>query len=87
MVAMDDMYGGTNRYFRKIASKSGIETSYVDATNPTNIERAIKPSTKMVFCYFGLKIKAVKSDIFIVFFYLDIYFIPRYGLRLQQTQL
>ena len=64
MVAMDDMYGGTNRYFRKIASKSGIETSYVDATNPTNIERAIKPSTKMVFCYFGLKIKAVKSDIF-----------------------
>ena len=73
---MDDMYGGTNRYFRKIASKSGIETSYVDATNPTNIAREIKPSTKMVFCYFGLKIKAVKSDIFIVFFiYIDILYL------------
>ena len=50
---MDDMYGGTNRYFRKIASRSGIETSYVDATNPTNIEMAIKPSTKMVLYYLG----------------------------------
>ena len=53
VVAMDDMYGGTNRYFRKIASRSGIETSYVDATNPTNIEMAIKPSTKMVLYYLG----------------------------------
>ena len=50
---MDDMYGGTNRYFRKIASRLGIETSYVDATNPTNIEMAIKPSTKMVLYYLG----------------------------------
>ena len=67
MVAMDDMYGGTNRYFRKIASKSGIETSYVDATNPTNIESAIKPSTKMVFCFLGLKVKTAVSDIWFRF--------------------
>ena len=42
------MYGGTNRYFRKVASRSGIETSFVDATDPSNIEKAMKPNTKMV---------------------------------------
>ena len=77
---MDDMYGGTNRYFRKIASKSGIETSYVDATNPTNIERAIKPSTKMVFHYLGSKVKRAVSDIISVlspfcFDYVDVLYL------------
>ena len=47
-MAMDDLYGGTNRYFRKVASKSGISTSFVDATNPANIEKALRPNTKMV---------------------------------------
>ena len=48
VIAMDDMYGGTNRYFRKVASKSGIEISFVDATDPAKIEKAMKPNTKMV---------------------------------------
>ena len=46
---MDDLYGGSNRYFRKVASKSGIETSFVDATNPKNIENAMRSNTKMVW--------------------------------------
>ena len=87
MVAMDDMYGGTNRYFRKIASKSGIETSYVDATNPTNIESAIKPSTKMVFYYLGLRVETAVLEIYHRLFYPYRYLIPRYGLKLQQTLL
>merc|ERR1711936_713734 len=49
IVAMDDIYGGTNRYFRKCASRMGIECSFVDATNPENVAAAIKPNTRMVW--------------------------------------
>jgi len=49
LIAMDDLYGGTNRYFRKVATKSGIQVSFVDCTNPANVEKAMKPNTKMVW--------------------------------------
>merc|ERR1712179_244232 len=49
IVSMDDVYGGTNRYFRKVASRMNIETSFVDATDPSKIEAAIRPNTKMVW--------------------------------------
>ena len=42
IVSMDDVYGGTNRYFRKCASTFNIETSFVDATDPARIEAAIR---------------------------------------------
>ena len=49
IVSMDDIYGGTNRFFTKVASRMNIETSFVDAMTPSNIENAIKPSTRMVW--------------------------------------
>lgn len=49
VVAMDDLYGGTNRYFRKVASNMGILTSFVDATNPKKVAEAIQPNTRMVW--------------------------------------
>jgi len=49
IVSMDDVYGGTNRYFRQCASRMGIETSFVDATKPENVAAAIKPNTRMVW--------------------------------------
>jgi len=49
MIAMDDIYGGTNRYFRKIASRMGIEVSFVDMTKPENAAAALKPNTKLVW--------------------------------------
>ncbi|KAF4521417.1 hypothetical protein B566_EDAN010574 [Ephemera danica] len=45
----DDVYGGTNRYFSKCASKFGIEIGFVDATDVKGFEKAIKPNTKMVW--------------------------------------
>ena len=48
MISMDDIYGGTNRYFRKVATRAGIEVSFVDATIPGEVEKAMKPNTKMV---------------------------------------
>ncbi|KAK2154775.1 hypothetical protein NP493_2140g00008 [Ridgeia piscesae] len=49
IVAMNDLYGGTNRFFRKIASKANLEASLVDATNVENVKAAMKPNTKLVW--------------------------------------
>ncbi|VDD83428.1 unnamed protein product [Mesocestoides corti] len=49
IISFDDLYGGTGRYFRKIASRHGLEFSYVDMRNPELIKTELKPNTKMVF--------------------------------------
>ncbi len=49
VIAMDDMYGGTFRLFDKILKHDGIEFSFVDLTKVESFEKAIKPSTKMVW--------------------------------------
>jgi len=49
VICGDDVYGGTNEFFRVIASRMGIDASYVDPTNPLNIKKAIKPTTRLVW--------------------------------------
>ncbi|MGH8004054.1 MAG: cystathionine gamma-synthase [Limisphaerales bacterium] len=49
IIASDDLYGGTYRIFEKVFRSYGLEFTYVDAANQANIERAIKPNTKMIF--------------------------------------
>ncbi|XP_048761657.2 cystathionine gamma-lyase-like isoform X2 [Ostrea edulis] len=49
IVSMDDLYGGTNRYFKKCATRMGIETSFVDCTVIDNIKKSLRPNTKMVW--------------------------------------
>ncbi len=50
VVAMDDLYGGSNRLFNRVRSRSAnIEFSLVDLTSPENFEKAIKPNTRMVW--------------------------------------
>lgn len=48
IVSMDDLYGGTNRYLRKVADRMNIKTTFVDATNPENVEKAIQENTKVL---------------------------------------
>lgn len=43
---MDDLYGGTNRYLRKVADRMNIKTTFVDATDPDNVAKAIQENTK-----------------------------------------
>lgn len=50
VIAGSDMYGGSYRYFSRILSEDGIEFSYVDMRDTQNIEAAIKPNTKMIYC-------------------------------------
>jgi cystathionine gamma-lyase len=54
IISMDDLYGGTNRYFRKVVDRMGIKTSFVDATNPEDVENAIQENTKVCIFKFYL---------------------------------
>lgn len=49
IVCGDDVYGGTNRYFQRVATKFQLEISLVDLTKLDNLQKAIKPNTKMVW--------------------------------------
>src|SRR6478672_6497603 len=49
VIVGDNTYGGTFRLFNKILSNYGIEFSFVDTSDATNVEKAFKPNTKMVF--------------------------------------
>ncbi|MEO1128234.1 MAG: aminotransferase class I/II-fold pyridoxal phosphate-dependent enzyme [Planctomycetota bacterium] len=43
------VYGGTIRLLQDLLSSLGVRTSFVDTTEPTNVESAITPATKLVF--------------------------------------
>ena len=47
IVSVNDVYGGVNRFFRKVASGFNISVTLVDATNTSNVEDAIKDNTKV----------------------------------------
>ncbi|OGT61533.1 MAG: cystathionine beta-lyase [Gammaproteobacteria bacterium RIFCSPHIGHO2_12_FULL_45_12] len=50
VVVCDDVYGGTFRLLDKVRARSaGIAASFVDLTNPDNLEKAIQPNTRMVW--------------------------------------
>ena len=50
VIAMDDVYGGTFRLFERVRKDSAnMSFTYVDLTDPANLEAAITPGTKMVW--------------------------------------
>lgn len=50
VIASDDLYGGSYRLFENVRKRSaGLSFSFVDCTDPKNIERAITPKTKMIW--------------------------------------
>jgi len=49
IVSSEIIFGGTYRYFDKIARRAGITTTYVDATDPKNVENALQTNTRLVF--------------------------------------
>jgi cystathionine beta-lyase/cystathionine gamma-synthase len=48
-ICSDNVYGGTFRLFDKIIRHYGVEFTYVNTSNTTNLEKAMKPNTRMVF--------------------------------------
>jgi len=49
VIASEGAYGGTPRLFDAILKNFGLEFTYVDSTNPQNIQAALRASTRMVF--------------------------------------
>lgn len=49
MVAHNALYGPSRAIMEKLYPKYGIESSFVDATKIEEIEKAIKPNTKLLF--------------------------------------
>jgi len=48
VICGDNVYGGTTRLFTQVIPHHGIEFSFVDTSNPENVCRAIRPTTKLV---------------------------------------
>lgn len=50
VIVCDDVYGGTYRLFEKVRQRSaGLQFSFVDMTDPTNIEKALRKETRMIW--------------------------------------
>ncbi|HAT8180643.1 TPA: aminotransferase class I/II-fold pyridoxal phosphate-dependent enzyme [Legionella pneumophila] len=50
VIAMDDLYGGTFRLFDKVKTRtSNLSFSFIDMSEPANIEAAITPKTKLLW--------------------------------------
>jgi len=49
VVVTDNTYGGTYRLFERVLRKYQLDFSYVDSSNLSEIEGAIRPSTKLLF--------------------------------------
>lgn len=49
MISHSSVYGPSRGIMEKLYPKYGIESTYVDCTNLSNIEKAIKPNTKLLY--------------------------------------
>jgi cystathionine gamma-lyase len=50
VIALDDLYGGTYRLFERVRKRSaGLEFTFMDMADPSKIEAAIRPNTKMIW--------------------------------------
>jgi len=49
VVVADDLYGGSYRLFTKVLPRFGVDFSWVDATRPEEIDKAVTRRTRMVW--------------------------------------
>jgi cystathionine beta-lyase/cystathionine gamma-synthase len=49
VVCGNDLYGGVPRLFNQVLANFGMEFTYVDTSEPRNVERSIRKSTRMVY--------------------------------------
>ncbi len=49
VVVADDLYGGSHRLFTQVLPRYGLRFSYVDATRPEEVAKAVEPSTRMIW--------------------------------------
>ena len=49
IVSSSNLYGGTYNLFANTLKEQGIETTFVDPSDPENFARAIRPNTKLLY--------------------------------------
>ena len=49
VICVNDVYGGTFRYFTKVASNNGVVVEFVDMKDPNNILKYIRQNTRMIW--------------------------------------
>lgn len=49
IICSEDLYGGVTRYFNTVGRKNGLTASYVDTTDLSEVEAAIRPETKALY--------------------------------------
>jgi cystathionine gamma-lyase len=49
VVVADDLYGGSYRLFSSVMPRYGLRFSYVDATRPEEVDKAVASDTKMIW--------------------------------------
>ncbi len=49
VVVADDLYGGSYRLFTRVLPRYAIRFSFVDATRPEEVAKALEPSTRLVW--------------------------------------
>jgi cystathionine gamma-lyase len=50
VVAMDDLYGGSYRILEKVRKRSArLEATFTDLSRPENLEKSLKPNTRMLW--------------------------------------
>lgn len=49
IVASNNLYGGVPRLFNQVLANFGLEFTYVDTSDPRNVERAIRKQTRYVY--------------------------------------
>ncbi|KAL3896142.1 MAG: hypothetical protein SGCHY_004267 [Lobulomycetales sp.] len=49
VISVNDVYGGTSRYFRKVAPKAGLEVEFLDMADPNSIKPKIRDNTRLIW--------------------------------------
>lgn len=49
VIASNDVYGGTYRLFERVLKGYGLQFSYVNTSDPQELEQAIRPETRLVW--------------------------------------
>lgn len=50
VVCGDNMYGGSHRLMEQVFRQFGLSFSFVDMRDPANVDAAITPATRMIYC-------------------------------------
>ena len=50
IISGENVYGGSHRLMERVYSQLGLTFSFVDMRDIRNVERAVTPATRMVFC-------------------------------------